>query len=29
MKPRRIEIRSSKSVQDNKSKTIEHMRAAS
>jgi molecular chaperone IbpA len=29
MKPKRIEIRSGKSVQDNKTKTIEHMRAAS
>jgi molecular chaperone IbpA len=29
MKPRRIEIRSGKSVQDSKGKTIEHMRAAS
>jgi molecular chaperone IbpA len=29
MKPKRIEIRSGKVAQDNKSKTIEHMRAAS
>jgi molecular chaperone IbpA len=29
MKPRRIEIRSGTAVQDNKSKTIEHMRTAS
>jgi molecular chaperone IbpA len=29
MKPKRIEIRSGKVLQDNKSKTIEHMRAAS
>jgi molecular chaperone IbpA len=29
MKPRRIEIRPGKAVQDSKSKTIEHMRAAS
>jgi molecular chaperone IbpA len=29
MKPKRIEIRSGKAVQDNKSKTIEHVRAAS
>jgi molecular chaperone IbpA len=29
MKPRRIEIRAGKAVQDSKSKTIEHMRAAS
>ena len=29
MKPKRIEIRSGKAIQDNKSKTIEHMRAAS
>jgi molecular chaperone IbpA len=29
MKPKRIEIHSGKSVQDNKTKTIEHMRAAS
>jgi molecular chaperone IbpA len=29
MKPKRIEIRSGKTIEDNKSKTIEHMRAAS
>jgi molecular chaperone IbpA len=29
MKPKRIEIRSGKALQDNKAKTIEHMRAAS
>ena len=29
MKPKRIEIRSGKSVQDTKTKTIERMRAAS
>jgi molecular chaperone IbpA len=29
MKPRRIEVRSGKALQDNKSKTIEHVRAAS
>ena len=29
MKPKRIEIRSGKALQDNKSKTIEHVRAAS
>jgi molecular chaperone IbpA len=29
MKPRRIEIRSGKALQDSKTKTIEHMRAAS
>lgn len=29
MKPRRVEIRSGKALQDSKSKTIEHMRAAS
>jgi molecular chaperone IbpA len=29
MKPKRIEVRSGKTVQDNKSKTIEHVRAAS
>ena len=29
MKPKRVEIRSGKSVQDTKTKTIEHMRAAS
>jgi molecular chaperone IbpA len=29
MKPKRIEIRSGQAAQDNKSKTIEHMRAAS
>jgi molecular chaperone IbpA len=29
MKPRRIEIRSGKELQDNKAKTIEHVRAAS
>ena len=29
MKPKRIEIRSGKALQDNKTKTIEHMRAAS
>jgi molecular chaperone IbpA len=29
MKPKRIEVRSGKTLQDNKSKTIEHVRAAS
>jgi molecular chaperone IbpA len=29
MKPRRIEVRSSKNMQDNKTKTIDHVRAAS
>jgi molecular chaperone IbpA len=29
MKPRRIEVRSGKSIQDNKTKTIDHVRAAS
>jgi molecular chaperone IbpA len=28
MKPKRVEVRSGKALEDNKSKTIEHMRAA-